>query len=121
MKIMTIIVLVLLGLLVSCSDKSESTFSSADYNIENLKIAEIALPGMFCGSCVSSVKSAFASMDGVVYTEIDFNLKTGIVVYDFKKTNTDIFLNNGFILAYDGKINTDRLYNKTDDLLLSKE
>ncbi len=121
MKIITIIALVLLTLLVGCLNKGEDTFFSANYDIENLKLAELSLPEMFCGSCASSAKKALNSIDGVVHTKIDYKLKTGMVVYDFKKTNTEIFLKNGFIKAYDGTVNTDRKYNTTDDELFSGE
>lgn len=77
---------------------------------ENLRIAEIALPGMFCASCAQSSENAFKNMPGVVDASVDIKTKKGEVIYDSSVISKEQLVQEGLIQAYDGKILSDNEY-----------
>ena len=80
-------------------------------NAENLRVAVIELPGMFCPACAKSSVSAFKRMGGVVDAKVDIKSKSGTVIYNASIISKEQLVNNGVIQAYDGRILSDREYS----------
>jgi copper chaperone CopZ len=93
---------------------SQNNEPAAQSNIpatsENKRIAEIALPGMFCPACAQNAVKAFRGMDGVFDATVDIETKKGVVVYESMVTSTEQLIKNPVIQAYDGKILSDQTY-----------
>ncbi len=122
-------VIVLVVFLASCTRRDPPGFSGSDEQQalkvidafpevnespsirgENLRVAEIALPGMFCGSCVYTAKYGFEQAAGVVWVEVNLREKRGTVIYDPAVTSKDKLVQNVYIQAFGGKILKDRDY-----------
>jgi len=76
----------------------------------NLRVAEIDLPGMFCAGCAQSSKSTFEGMSGVLQATVNIATKKGTVIYDADITTKEALIQEGLIQAYEGKIITDEAY-----------
>jgi len=77
---------------------------------QDLRIAEIDLPGMFCFSCAYSAKRTFKGMDGVIEATVDSDTKKGKVIYDAKIIRKEELIERRLIQAYEGKIINDQQY-----------
>ncbi len=105
-------ILVLLLVVAGCSANTPTSNQiSTQVNNEDLRIAEIALPGMFCASCAQNSENTFKGMPGVVDASVDIKTKKGEVIYDSSKTSKEQLVQEGLIQAYDGKILSDEKYN----------
>jgi len=100
---------VVMMIATGCASKNETTNIPA--NTENLRIAEIGLPGMFCQACAQNSENTFANMPGVVEVNVDIGAKKGTVVYDSSVISKEQLVQEGLIQAYDGKIIKDQEYS----------
>ena len=98
---------------LGCTSQNEA--SDTHVNIpatsENIRTAEIALPGMFCQACARNAKIAFQGIDGVIDSTVDIESKKGMVIYESMVISKEQLIQNPVIQAYDGKILSDREYN----------
>ena len=109
--IVLLVVIVISAFFVFSSNKSSTTGNVINIDNENLRIAEIALPGMFCQACAYSIQSVFESMPGVVSAETDNDTKKGIVIYDSSIISKEELVQESLIQSYDGEIVKDEKYN----------
>ncbi len=47
----------------------------------------LAVPGMTCPACPITVKRALSRVDGVIKTEVSFEKREAVVIFDDAKTN----------------------------------
>ncbi|MCH7567945.1 MAG: heavy-metal-associated domain-containing protein [Nanoarchaeota archaeon] len=73
-------------------------------NTEGLETVNLALPGLFCGGCAYSSENALKGMPGVVDARVDFDSKSGVVVYDPNLITPETIVSNGIIQVYGGRI-----------------
>lgn len=109
LMILTIFIILIAG--CTSQNPTTNTVSNPTINTENLRIAEIALPGMFCQFCAEGAKNILENTEGVVGVEIDFNTKSGIVIYDSSILPTEQLLETDALQWYDGKILNDQKYS----------
>jgi copper chaperone CopZ len=79
---------------------------------EGARVAEIALPGMFCPACARNAETAFRGMNGVIEAEVDIKTKEGRVVYESATTSAEKIIQNPVIQSYDGNVLTDQEYKQ---------
>lgn len=104
-------VIVLMILISGCSSNIDTnTISEVDTNNENLRVAKIDLPGMFCLGCAQSSEAQFKGMQGVVDASVDIKTKTALVTYDSSIIPAEFLVQDGLIFAYDGKLLSDEKY-----------
>lgn len=96
----------------SYNNLSRSSAEHIAINNGNIRIANIALPGMFCKFCAKSSESAFKGMVGVIDAQVDIKTKKGVIVYDFNKITKEELVADGLIRAYRGSIITDKEYKR---------
>jgi len=106
-----IVALLLVITLVGCTPVQQQDSSKSIVG-DNLRVAEVELPGMFCASCAKSSKSAFEGIDGVVQATIDFKTKKGTVIYDPSVVSKEQLLQDGLLQAYDCKIINDKPFTQ---------
>ena len=53
------------------------------------KKAELSVEGMSCGHCVSRVKNALSSVDGVLKADVSLENKNAVVEYDPNTTSPE--------------------------------
>lgn len=110
MKVLKILCTLFVVLFViGCGSQQQQTPTISS---EDLRIAEIALPGMFCQSCAQSSETAFESMPGVVDANIDIVTKKGNVIYDSSAISKEQLVEEGLIQAYDGSVINDQKYEE---------
>ncbi len=127
-------VIVLLIFLASCTRRDQPGFSGSDEQQalkvidafpevnespsirgENLRVVEIALPGMFCGGCAYGAEYGFNQAEGVVWAEVNLREKRGTVIYDPAVTSKDKLVQNVYIQAFGPKILQDIDYVPSRD------
>ncbi|MCH7850363.1 MAG: heavy-metal-associated domain-containing protein [Nanoarchaeota archaeon] len=86
------------GLLVS------DTIDTSQYNNGSYAKINLALPGLFCGGCAYSSENALKGTLGVMDARVDFDSKSGVVVYDPSIVTPEELVSNSLIQAYDGEI-----------------
>ncbi len=102
--------LILLLIIVGCSNYAQtSTTDSTPVKTENLRIAKIALPGLFCQGCVVGATAILENIEGIVEVNVTLKSKIGIVVYDSVKTNAEEIVKK--VQFYDAKVLSDQKYN----------
>ena len=52
-----------------------------------IQTVTLAVPGMTCPVCPITVKKALMKVDGVTKTEVNFDKRQAVVIYDDAKTN----------------------------------
>lgn len=105
------IVIAVLIIFFTVKNLTGSSVSEVEINSENLRIAEISLPGMFCGGCAWSSENAFKGMNGVVDANVSIDTKSGIVIYDSSIISKEELVQDGLIQSYDGEIVSDNVHN----------
>lgn len=53
------------------------------------KTVTLGVPGMSCSACPITVKKAISRVDGVSRTEVDYDKRQAVVMYDDAKANVD--------------------------------
>ena len=104
-----IVALLLVFTLMGCTPVPQQNIGTT-INGDNLRVAEIDLPGMFCAACAQSSKTTFEGMPGVVQASVDIKTKKGKVIYDPDLVSKEQLVQDGLIQAYDGKILNDQSY-----------
>ncbi len=96
-----------------CTSQNEAsdTHVKIQATSEIIRIAKIALPGMFCQACAQNAKIAFQGMDGVIDATVDIETKKGMVIYESVTISKEQIIKNPVIQAYDGNILSDRKYS----------
>lgn len=56
------------------------------------KKVTLSVPGMTCAACPITIKKALNKVDGVVKTEINFEKKQAVVIFDDAKTSVSALL-----------------------------
>ena len=80
------------------------TIDTSQYDNSEYKTMELALPGLFCQGCAYSSQSALKGIPGVIDASVDYDSKSGIVIYDPEQVNPESILSNDLIQAYGGEI-----------------
>lgn len=110
------LLIVLVLLVVGCADQKAPANDSSNpsLNNESLRIAEIALPGMFCQACAMNAEITFKGIKGVVDSKVDIKTKRGTVIYDASITSKEQLMQGALIQAYDGSIVRDESYQSSE-------
>ena len=111
MKVSTAL-LALILLVAGCSTQPTTNPATSSIDNENLRVAEIDLPGMFCQSCAQNSETTLRNMPGVVDANVDIRTKKGRVIYDPSAISKEQLVQEGLIQAYDGKITRDAEYDE---------
>ena len=107
------VTIVLLVFLSGCASQSSTgnTVGALTTANENLRVAEVGLPGMFCQACAQSSEGVFEGMPGVVDASVDIRAKKGTVIYDASLISKEQLVQDGLLQAYGGEILNDQEYN----------
>ena len=109
--IILLIVIVSAALFVFNSGKN-TTINLINMDNEDLRVAEIDLPGMFCKACEYGSESTFKSLPGVIKADVSIKTKKGIVVYDSSIISKEQLIETSLIQSYDGSITSDEKYGE---------
>ena len=74
------------------------------YTAQGFESVDLKLPGLFCEGCAYSAQNALKGIDGVADAKVNYNSKSGVVVYDPNKVNPEELVEIDLIKAYGGKI-----------------
>ena len=86
-----IYLLVITMALISCKESKNEERLKTDSNkqvefTENLKSIEVDIEGMTCEiGCARLIQSKLSKVDGVTYTNVDFESKKGVITFDQNK------------------------------------
>jgi len=76
----------------------------AKYIEQGFETVDLELPGLFCEGCAYSAQNALKGIDGVADAKVNYDSKSGIVVYDPNKVNPEELVEIDLIKAYSGTI-----------------
>ncbi len=92
-KIFLAIVTIFIGLMLAFPNYSESLYpkneikSLATYPTSNIITLKMDIEGMTCQACTHHIEQTVDAVDGVVNTNVDFELGTAKVKFDISKTS----------------------------------
>ena len=79
---------------------------------QELRVATVELPGMFCAACAWSAGNTIKEIPGVVDANVDISVKSGTVIYDPKIVSKEQLVEPGLIQSYEGKVVNDEPYER---------
>jgi copper chaperone CopZ len=111
--IVLIVVAVGAGLFwVKSSFLSSQSGSIVSGNGQELRVATVELPGLFCASCAWSSENTIKGIPGVVDANVDIKVKKGTVLYDPNIVSSEQLVEPELIQSYEGKIVNDEPYER---------
>ena len=82
----------------------DTTIDTSQYEDGKYETVNLALPGLFCQGCAYISQKALEGIPGVVDSEVSYDDKKGVVIYDPDLVSPEEIVSNGLIQAYGGYI-----------------